>query len=61
MNILIDKSCTPKERAEIIRKLLWVEVAVSVARSDNSTKPESCAKWADEVLEAFDKRFPRKG
>ena len=60
MNILIEK-VTPKERAEIIRKLLWCEVAVVVARSDSSVHSTSCSKWADEVLEAFDKRFPRKG
>lgn len=40
-----------------IRAELWKDVAVGVATSSNSTRPETCINWADRIVEAFDKRF----
>ena len=40
-----------------IRKKLWIDVAIAVASSNNSTIKHSMESWANAALDAFDKRF----
>ena len=47
------------EEHDIIRKELWRDIACAYVSASNSTSSEGAAKWADKVLEAFDKRFPK--
>ncbi|MBL4753830.1 MAG: hypothetical protein JKY52_09600 [Flavobacteriales bacterium] len=49
-----------KDNKETIRMKLWKDVAVVVAGASNSTRESSPARWADEVLKGFDKRFPEE-
>ena len=42
---------------ELMRKQLWMSVAIAVARATNSSQKESCCTWANHVLEQFDKKF----
>ena len=46
-----------KERLEEIRMKLWTKVAVAVAGALGCTDKIAPGKWADKVLEDFDKTF----
>lgn len=45
---------------ERMRRNLWAETAVRVAGSSNTIKDETPTKYADRVLDDFDKRFNNK-
>lgn len=48
-----------KDEHEIIRQMLWFEIAKAYVQSSNSTSIDEASKWADRILQEFDKRFKR--
>lgn len=48
-----------KEEHELVRKELWIRVAVAYVQSSNSTSKEYASTWADRVLDDFDERFKK--
>jgi hypothetical protein len=40
------------------RRMLWIDVAIAVAGSGNSTNSHSPGCWANDVLREYDRRFP---
>ena len=43
---------------DIIRKQVWANTATSVATCERVSGSATAIKWANEVLEGFDQKFP---
>ena len=49
---------TPEEKEhEMMRRELWIKVAVAVANCENAKLEDSPARWANETLKKFDEKF----
>ena len=46
-----------EQEHDLIRKELWIKVAVAYVSASNSASKEGAAEWANQVLKDFDKVF----
>lgn len=44
---------------ELKRRELWIRIAEAYTSASNSTSRHGAVRWADTVLEGFDKTFPK--
>jgi hypothetical protein len=51
------------EEHELMRRKLWCDICVAVARAENCHNKNVPTSWADAILATFDERFnpPHKG
>jgi hypothetical protein len=49
-----------KKEHELLRKKLWIKVAVAYTGASNSTSTTNMSDWADHALKEFDKRFKQE-
>lgn len=54
------RALRPQAEKVDFRAQLWRDIATVVARADSARADSVPAKWADAVLEAYDRRFPQR-
>lgn len=47
-----------REARELQRRELWIKVAVAVAGANDCKEPSVPINWANQAVNAFDKKFP---